>query len=121
MNVLTAIMDVEMLYFHTHKQVILKSNNLTISQFEVSYEVLFISFSTTLFQYFSIILEKINIIQITKSVAVSCTCFKMLDAIYSLAKYIGSYVLKRACSFIRYLRVISIFELFTPRMIHFNS
>ena len=64
MNILTAIMDVEMLYFHTHKQVILKSNNLTISQFEVSYEVLFISFSTTLFQYFSIILEKINIIQI---------------------------------------------------------
>ena len=75
MNILTAIMDVEMLYFHTHKQVILKSNNLTISQFEVSYEVLFISFSTTLFQYFSIILEKINIIQIKKLVTVSCTCF----------------------------------------------
>ena len=81
MNILTAIMDVEMLYFHTHKQVILKFDNLTISQFEVSYEVLFISFSTTLFQYFSIILEKINIIQITKLVTVSCTCFKMLDAI----------------------------------------
>ena len=59
MNILTAIMDVEMFYFHTHKQVILKFDNLTISQFEVSYEVLFISFSTTLFQYFSIILEKI--------------------------------------------------------------
>ena len=51
-------MDVEMLYFHTHKQMILKFDNLAISQFEVSYEVLFISFSTTLFQYFSIILEK---------------------------------------------------------------
>ena len=81
MNILTAIMDVEMLYFHTHKQVILKSNNLTISQFEVSYEVLFISFSTTLFQYFSIILEKINIIQIKKLVTVSWPCFKILDAI----------------------------------------
>ena len=74
MNILTAIMDVEMLYFHTHKQMILKSDNLAIPQFEVSYEVLFISFSTTLFQYFSIILEKINIIQITKLAALALRC-----------------------------------------------